>query len=87
MVEPEAFDRHAHRELAAVLDSEWGRLFRNWETLSPDASGFPDVGAEGAEIGRAGMKAFMRSLGILGTCVQEAPEFLTLRKRQIARRE
>ena len=25
-----------------VLDSEWGRLFRNWETLTPDAKGFPD---------------------------------------------
>ena len=75
----------AKRKMSSVLESEWGRLFRNWETLTPDRSGFPDVGEGGAEIGRSGMKAFFRSLGILGTCVQEAPEFLTLRKRKIAR--
>ncbi|MDP6778904.1 MAG: DUF362 domain-containing protein [Candidatus Latescibacteria bacterium] len=77
----------AKRKMAAVLESEWGRLFQNWESLTPDEAGFPDVGAEGAEIGQAGMKAFFRSLGILGTCVQEAPEFLTLRKRRIVRQK
>ncbi len=77
----------AKGRMSTVLESDWGRLFRNWETLTSDEAGFPDVGAEGAEIGRSGMKAFLRSLGILGTCVQEAPEFLTLRKRQIVRQK
>ena len=27
-----------------VLDSPWGRLFENWEQLTPDANGFPHVG-------------------------------------------
>ena len=27
-----------------VLDSPWGRLFENWERLTPTADGFPDVG-------------------------------------------
>ena len=28
----------------AVLDSDWGRLFANWETLTPDENGWPTVG-------------------------------------------
>jgi hypothetical protein len=66
-----------------VLDSDWGRLFRNWETLTPDANGFPTVGTEGARIERTGFKAFTKSLGILGTCIREAPEFSN-RRRKVA---
>jgi hypothetical protein len=68
-----------------VLDSDWGRLFRNWETLAPDANGFPTVGADGARIERTGFKAFTKSLGILGTCIREAPEFSN-RRRKVAGR-
>ena len=32
---------NAKRMMREVLDSPWGRLFRNWETLTPDANGFP----------------------------------------------
>jgi hypothetical protein len=28
----------------AAFSSEWGRLFKNWETLTPDEEGWPDVG-------------------------------------------
>ena len=28
----------------ACRSSDWGRLFTNWETLTPDARGWPDVG-------------------------------------------
>ena len=65
-----------------VLKSPWGRLFRNWETLTPDANGFPQVGTDSAELKLTGAKALVRSLGILGTCITEAPEFLTRRARQ-----
>jgi len=66
-----------------VLASEWGRLFRNWETLSPDADGFQNVGTDAAEIERTGLKAFTKSIGILGTCIKEAPEFAN-RRRKVA---
>jgi hypothetical protein len=65
-----------------VLDSDWGRLFRNWETLTPTEDGFASVGAEGAQIQRVGLRAFTKSLGILGTCIREAPEFRN-RKRKV----
>ena len=66
-----------------VLDSEWGRLFRNWETLTPAAEGFPSVGETGAAVHREGVRAFTKSLGILGTCVREAPEFSNRRRKVV----
>jgi hypothetical protein len=33
----------ARGAMQAALDSEWGRLFQNWEQLTPDANGFPSV--------------------------------------------
>jgi hypothetical protein len=50
--------------------------------MTPDANGFPTVGEEGAELTRVGMAAFTKSLGILGTCLKEAPEFSN-RKRKV----
>src|SRR4029078_12629267 len=65
-----------------VLTSPWGRLFRNWERAVPDANGYPDVGAGAPEITTHGGKALVRSLGILGTCISQAPEFLKRRRRR-----
>ncbi|MBA3296382.1 MAG: DUF362 domain-containing protein, partial [Acidobacteria bacterium] len=71
---------NAKKAMHDVLDSPWGRLFRNWETVTPDANGYPDVGTDAAQIDKVGTKAFMESIGILGTCIKEAPEFSS-RKR------
>ena len=65
-----------------VLAGPWGRLFRNWESLTPDANGYPQVGDEGAELKLTGGRALVRSIGILGTCITQAPEFLNKRMRQ-----
>lgn len=65
------------RMMANVLDSEWGRLFRNWENAKPDENGYPEVGEHPAELNLLGWKAFMKSLSLLGTCAKEAPEFAT----------
>jgi hypothetical protein len=72
----------ARRHMAQVLASPWGRLFENWERLTPDADGFPDVGAAPAVAPRAGFRAFRQSLGILGTCLVEAPEFASRRRHR-----
>ncbi len=68
-------------KMRQVLDSDWGRLFRNWEQLTPDEQGFPTVGEESAELKRTGMRAFWQSFGILGTTIKEAPEFAARRRR------
>lgn len=72
----------ARRMMDEVLDSPWGRLFRNWERLTPDAQGYPDVGGTAAQITRTGARAFARSFGILGTCLREAPEFEMRRRHK-----
>ena len=72
-----------------ILDSEWGRLFHNWEQLAipPDdleAPGWDDVGDQPAELKPESMKLFMKSLRILGTCIKEAPEFAARKRRREA---
>jgi uncharacterized protein (DUF362 family) len=78
------YPRNADRMMKGVLDSDWGRLFQNWDSAAAkaDADGYPDVGAAPAEISRMGAKAFAKSFGVLGTCVLEAPEFAN-RKRKV----
>jgi hypothetical protein len=73
---------NAKRAMRQVLDSPWGRLFRNWERATPDDSGYPQVGDGSAQLTLTGGRALVRSLGILGTCVAQAPEFLSRRARQ-----
>jgi hypothetical protein len=67
-----------------VLTSPWGRLFRNWERVTADERGYPDIPADGAVIQRTGLRAFGRSLGILATCIREAPEFASKRRHKAA---
>lgn len=71
----------AKRMMHEVLDSPWGRLFRDWEQLTPDEQGFPTIGSQPAELKRLGFQAFLRSLGVLGTTFKEAPEFAASRRR------
>ena len=65
-----------------VLDSPWGRLFRNWETVQPDAAGLGTLtsAATPRTIEKTGAKALVESFGILGTCINEAPEFANRRR-------
>lgn len=75
----------ARRRMAEVLASDWGRLFRNWERAVPDADGFPDVGVAAPELRRTGLRALGTSLGVLATCLREAPEFQARRRARISR--
>ena len=63
-----------------VLASDWGRLFASWEQLRPDERGFPNLGDVTPELQRSGFAAFATSLGVLFTCMTEAPEFAARRR-------
>jgi uncharacterized protein (DUF362 family) len=71
----------AQRMMRTALQSDWGRLFRNWETVQADEAGYPSVGTEGARLTRTGLRALVTSMGILGTCLREAPELASRRRR------
>lgn len=70
----------AKKQMAEVLASPWGRLFRDWENLEPDDAGYPMIGNDPAELKRTGLAAFGTSLKILGTCLKEAPELAQRRR-------
>jgi len=74
----------ARRKMHDVLDSDWGRLFRHWEHVTGDEHGYPLVPDGAAEIKTTGLGALGRSLGILATCVREAPEFSSRRRHRAA---
>ncbi len=65
----------AKRHMSRIAQSDWGRLFQNWEKVKPDERGYPDVGDEPLKITRSGFGAAAKSLSVLGTCLKEAPEF------------
>jgi uncharacterized protein (DUF362 family) len=73
----------AKHKMAQALQSDWGKLFRNWEGLTPDDQGFPSLGEAPAELRRTGLRAFATSMGILLTCLREAPEFAARRRRAV----
>jgi hypothetical protein len=76
----------AKNRVRGVLKSGWGRLFSNWEKLTPDARGFEDVGEAAADIRRSGIRAFFTSLRLLVTCLLEAPEVAARRRTRGAQR-
>jgi hypothetical protein len=77
---------NAKKMMHEALASPWGRLFRNWETVTADANGYPDVGSDVAQIEKTGTRALVESIGILGTCIREAPEFVSRRRHAAARK-
>jgi uncharacterized protein (DUF362 family) len=75
----------AKASVEQVMQSDWGRLFANWERLTPDARGFEQLGEGGAQLQRAGFSAFLTSLRLLWTCLLEAPEVAARRRtRQLS---
>jgi hypothetical protein len=72
---------NAKRLMREVLASPWGRLFRNWETVTADSDGYADVGDDTATIRKTGARALLQSVGILATCIKEAPEIAGRRRR------
>ena len=67
-----------------ALESDWGRLFANWEQLQPDAAGkgYPDVGATRPEFVRLGLKHMLEATRLLGMAVAESPELDSWKKRR-----
>ncbi len=73
---------HAEDKTAAALSSEWGRLFHNWEDLTPDEKGWPDVGPVPSQYIRKPAEVLGMGAKILGTAFTEAPEVAALLRRR-----
>jgi uncharacterized protein (DUF362 family) len=57
-----------------VLQSDWGRLFHNWERLTPNDDGFPELGEAPTDYVRGTADLLRLGLKVLGTAAKEAPE-------------
>ncbi len=63
-----------------ILDSDWGRLFQNWENLELSADdlsvpGWDHTGENSAQLNKQTFRLLFRASKILGSCVMESPEF------------
>jgi uncharacterized protein (DUF362 family) len=70
------------RRVQQALGSVWGRLFQNFEGLTPDARGYPEVGKDRPGLVRGALRLVGMSLRILWTCIREAPEVAARRRRR-----
>jgi hypothetical protein len=69
-----------YRRMKKVMNSDWGKLFHNWEDLelSPDdseSSGWQDLETKPGGHSVGGVKLLWKGIKILGTSIKEAPEF------------
>jgi uncharacterized protein (DUF362 family) len=70
------------KRVQQALESQWGRLFHNWECVQPNETGYPEVGLAPASVVRTTWRLLAMSLRILWTCIKEAPELNVRRRRK-----
>jgi hypothetical protein len=56
------YPMYAKRIMRQALGSVWGRLFRNWESVTADENGYQDVGPDQGRIRKTGMRALLQKI-------------------------
>jgi len=74
------YPRNGNVRVFKVLNSDWGRLFHNWDNLTPDENGWKEVGEAPIKIVKSTKKLLSMSFNILKTCIKEAPEVAARRR-------
>ncbi|MBN1656215.1 MAG: DUF362 domain-containing protein [Deltaproteobacteria bacterium] len=69
------YPRNGNDKVFEVLQSDWGRLFHNWQSLVPGDEGFSELGDPPYSVPRQTGDLLKLGVRILGTAVKEAPEF------------
>ncbi len=68
------YPQNGNDQVFEALQSDWGRLFHNWENLTPDEGGFPQVGPPPTGRVKTTAELLKKGVRILGTAMMEAPE-------------
>ena len=78
------YPRFSKPNMEKALASDWGRLFQNWTEAVEKANGqgFPFVGEVQPEFQRNLSAMLKQGAQILGTCIKEAPETQTKKRRE-----
>jgi len=79
------YARNSKANMEECMDSDWGRLFANWETRVADADGYPDVGPENLSYRRELASLLKTSAKVLATTIAEAPEVAARKRRRHGR--
>lgn len=79
------YPRFSRKQMEDCLRSEWGRLFVNWGKVEENSAGFPHLGEGGAEFHRNLSAMLKQAARVLGSCIVEAPEFSSRKKRTTRR--
>jgi uncharacterized protein (DUF362 family) len=71
------YPMYAREHMQSVLDSEWGRLFANWENVrpDPDGRGYPDVGVASPDLTRKLGVQLSEAMRLVGMALMESPEW------------
>ena len=73
---------HGKSRVENVFRCDWGRLFHNWDNLTPTKRGWQDLGKQPPGLVRGVGKLLVMGLKVLWTCIKEAPEFAGKRRRK-----
>ena len=77
------YPRNGNNVVFEVLQSDWGRLFHNWQYLVPDENGFKELGDPPFETPRQIGDLLKMGVRILGTAAKEAPEIQARLRRRL----
>ncbi|MFO0650716.1 MAG: DUF362 domain-containing protein, partial [Polyangiales bacterium] len=78
------YPMYAKDNMREVLNSEWGRLFANWQEMQKFATeeGYPQVGEPSEDLTRKLTLHMWEALRLLGMAVAESPELKIRQHRQ-----
>ena len=76
------YPKNSSKQMRQALHSDWGRLFNNWDDLTPDEDGFKDVGEGPPTLMKSTTELLKMGARVLGTTIKEAPEIAARRRRK-----
>ena len=76
------YPKNGNDRVLEALHSDWGRLFENWEKLTPDQKGWTDLGDPSDEY-RHDTKALLgKGVGLVWSALKESPEVANRLRRR-----
>jgi uncharacterized protein (DUF362 family) len=76
------YPKNGNERVLEVLNSDWGRLFHNWENLTPDERGWTELGEPPHGYKHDTRALLKKGVGLVAGALKESPEVANrLRKR------
>ena len=80
------YPKNGNDRVLEALRSDWGRLFENWETLTPDEQGWTELGEPPTDYRHDTKALLLKGVGLVGGAIKESPEVANrLRRRAMGK--